>query len=179
MWVRPSTILLGKLETGSEQQHKYEISQRLTTLTQDKQTWHKWPIIVWKFSSMSLCGTEQGWGSWAEKRPITRLKLWQDTDKVTYSVEMTTADIQFIKRLKVTWLAQPWKLPEGEQYGQFVVELLKLIKSAEDKLRLVLTFPHDPYDVRLQRRRAAGVSILQFKHRHKNLQDKRNTEGLT
>ena len=45
----------------------------------------------------------------------------------------------------------PWQLPEGEDDGEFVVELLKLIKSAEDKLRLILTFPQDPHHVRLHR----------------------------
>lgn len=44
----------------------------------------------------------------------------------------------------------PGQLPEGEQNAEFVVQLLELIKSAEDELRLSVTFPLEPHHVRLQ-----------------------------
>lgn len=45
----------------------------------------------------------------------------------------------------------PRQLPEREHNGQFVVELLKLVERAEDKLSLVLAFPHNPHHVGLPR----------------------------
>lgn len=45
----------------------------------------------------------------------------------------------------------PWQLPQRKQDGQFVVQLLKLIESAEDKLRFILTFPEDPHHIGLHR----------------------------
>lgn len=47
--------------------------------------------------------------------------------------------------------AVPRQLPKRKQDREFVVELLKFIKSAEDKLRLTLTVPQDPHHVRLDR----------------------------
>ncbi len=63
--------------------------------------------------------------------------------------------------------ALPRQLPEGEDNSEFVVELLKLIKSAENKLRLILAFPHDPHHIRLHRKNREGDSskvsvLLQF-----------------
>lgn len=57
--------------------------------------------------------------------------------------------------------ALPRQLPEGEEDGEFVVELLKLIKSAEDKLRLILTFPQDPHHVRLHREDKEETAMCQ------------------
>lgn len=52
----------------------------------------------------------------------------------------------------------PWKLPKREQDGEFVVELLKFIKSAKDKLRLILTFSQDPHHICLDTRDKEGDS---------------------
>lgn len=65
--------------------------------------------------------------------------------------------------------ALPRQLPEREEDGEFVVELLELIESAEDKLGLVLTFPQEPHHIRLHREDRQGdvrcQCFLQFTSR--------------
>lgn len=69
--------------------------------------------------------------------------------------------------------ALPRQLPEREQDGQFVVELLKLIKSAKHKLGLRLTFPQEPHYICLQRRweTYSGVSTVKVQFKDNNAAD--------
>lgn len=56
----------------------------------------------------------------------------------------------------------PRQLPEREQDGQLVVELLELIKSAEDELGLVVTFPQEPHHIRLQEHSHAVTTVTGY-----------------
>jgi len=44
----------------------------------------------------------------------------------------------------------PGQLPEGEEDAQLAVELLELIKSAENKLGLALSLSQEPHHIGLQ-----------------------------
>lgn len=72
------------------------------------------------------------------------------------------------------------------------MELLEFIKSAEDKLGLILTFPQDPHHIRLYREdregdsHASGVSTFPVyvqrcdgAWKRKQFKDKYETAGLT
>lgn len=51
--------------------------------------------------------------------------------------------------IRLSIASVPRQLPQREQDAELVVELLKLIEGAEDKLWLLVTFSQEPHHVRL------------------------------
>lgn len=73
----------------------------------------------------------------------------------------------------------PWQLPEREEDSQFIVELLKLVKSAEDKLWLILTFPQESHHIDLHREEKQPVySLGKIQYETKKENGKQNETSL-
>lgn len=66
----------------------------------------------------------------------------------------------------------PWQLPEREEDSQFIVELLKLVKSAEDKLWLILTFPQESHHIDLHRAEKQPVWAKSSMRRKRKIENK-------
>ena len=47
-------------------------------------------------------------------------------------------------------MVSPGQLPEGEEDGEFAVELLELVKSAKNKLGLALSLSQEPHHIGLE-----------------------------
>lgn len=56
---------------------------------------------------------------------------------------------QVLEVLRRSSSGLPGQLPQGEEDAELVVELLELVKGAEDELGLLVTFSEEPHHVRL------------------------------